>query len=249
MCETAVMLRTIIIAAAALSAFPAAAEVVQSAPGGFEVKNTVTVAAPLDRAWTVLVAPRLWWDKDHTYSDDAANLTLDERPGGCFCEKLPNKGGVEHMRVVYIQPPRMIRMVGALGPLQAEAADGTMAITLTKAGAGTNITMTYVAGGYIRAGADKIAPMVDRVLAGQLEGLKKAIESGGAPAVGPVLPPKRKAGVQAAPAATPQIVADPLAEVGATISGLEQEAPSADGTPPVVPTTPKPRPADQDSPR
>lgn len=242
------MLRTILIAAAALCAAPAAAEVVQSAPGGFEVKNTVTVTAPVDRAWTVVLAPRLWWDKEHTYSEDSANLTLDERPGGCFCEKLPNKGGVEHMRVVYIQPPRMIRMVGALGPLQAEAADGTMAITLTKAGAGTSITMTYVAGGYIRGGAEKLAPIVDRVLAQQLAGLQRAID-GGLPAggAGPTLTPAPRAGAKAPakPAAQPRIEADPLADVGETISGMNAEAPAEAP----VPTPPKPRPADQDSPR
>lgn len=234
------------IAVVALAAAPAAAEVVQSSPAGFEVKHTVTVAMPPEKAWATVVAPRLWWNKDHTYSDDAANLTLDERPGGCFCEKLPGKGGVEHMRVVYIQPPRMVRMVGALGPLQAEAADGTMSITLTKSGAGSTITMTYVAGGYIRAGADKLAPVVDRVLGQQLAGLQAALEG--------------KPSAAAAPA--PRIEAEPLAEVGATISGLPAETagagaapadtPPAGATPatmPPVQVPPKPRPADQDSPR
>ncbi len=149
------------------------------------------------------------------YSDDPANLSLDERAGGCFCEKLPNKGSVEHMRVVYIQPPRMIRMTGALGPLQAEAADGTMAITLAKTEAGTRITMSYVAGGYIRAGADKLAPIVDRVLAQQLLGLKAAIENVQAPAGKPAA---------AKPAPSPKIEAQPLAGVEQTISGLSEPA-------------------------
>lgn len=256
MCETVYMLRAILSAAAAVAA-PAAAEVVQSAPGGFEVKNEITVDAPIERAWAVVVAPRLWWNKDHTYSEDSTNLTLDERPGGCFCEKLPNKGGVEHMRVVYIQPPRMIRLVGALGPLQAEAADGTMAITLVRSGSQTNISMTYVAGGYIRAGAEKLAPVVDRVLGEQLAGLKKAVDGGAAaagPVAGPSLTPaaKPRGRAPARPAAPqPRIEADPLADVGQTISGLDTDAPAADApaADPTPAASPRPRPADQDSPR
>lgn len=210
-------------------ATPAVAEVVQSSPAGFEVRHSATVAVAPEKAWPIVVAPRLWWDKDHTYSDDSTNLTLDERAGGCFCEKLPNKGAVEHMRVVYIQPPRMIRMVGGLGPLQAEAADGTMAITLTKEGAGTRIDMTYVAGGYIRAGADKLAPVVDRVLAQQLAGLKAALDGATPAAAKPV------------PAVTPTdqpTAGNPLAEVSQTISGLSTDSQSPADP---APTAPKPR--------
>ena len=49
---------------------------------------------------------------------DAKNLSIDARPGGCFCEKLPNGGGVEHARVVYVAPREVLRLSGALGPLQ-----------------------------------------------------------------------------------------------------------------------------------
>ena len=47
----------------------------------------------------------------------AANLSLDAAPGGCFCERLPNGGGVEHMRVTYVEPGKRIVLTGSLGPL------------------------------------------------------------------------------------------------------------------------------------
>lgn len=233
------MLRYLLIAGAALATAPAGAEIVRSSTVGFEVGGTVTVAAPLDRAWAVTLAPRLWWDKDHTYSDDPANLTLDERAGGCFCEKLPNKGSVEHMRVVYVQPPQMIRMTGGIGPLQAEGATGTLAIVLSKDGEGTKIALSYVAGGYFRNGADQLAPLVDRVLVRQLAGLKAAIESGattGAARPGATARPAVKGAAPARPAITP----NPLADVGETISGMKTEDGAA---PDLRQVKPKPKPA------
>lgn len=209
------MSRVSITLAAALIAAPAAAEVVQSTPAGFEVRESVDVPVPAERVWPVVLAPRLWWNKDHTYSEDSANLSLDERAGGCFCEKLPNKGSVEHMRVVYIQPPKMVRMTGALGPLQAEAANGTLTIALAKTEAGTRITMSYLAGGYVRVGMDKLAPVFDRVLGLQMQGLKAAVESAPAPAARPGA---------AKPAPAPKIEPQPLAGIEQTISGLSDTA-------------------------
>lgn len=166
--------------ALALASAPAAAEIVQATPAGFDVRQVVTVDAPVAQAWAALLAPRTWWDREHTYSDDSANLALDPQAPGCFCERIPSTGGtVEHARIVYVQPPRMIRMVGALGPLQAEAVTGTLSIKLDpETGTTTRVTMEYVVGGYVRSGADTLAPKVDEVLATQLVGLKAAAEAG-----------------------------------------------------------------------
>lgn len=162
----------------ALVAAPAAAEVLQSSPASFEVKQVVTVDAPIARTWDTLKSPQLWWNKDYTYSDDPANLYLDTQATGCFCERMPDRGSVEHMRIEYIQPPLMLRMIGALGPLQAEAVNGTLTIALAPEGSNaTRVTLTYVVGGYVRAGADTLAPKVDEVLAQQLIGLKTTTES------------------------------------------------------------------------
>lgn len=158
---------------------PASAEVVRATPAGFELSQTVTIDVPSARAWAALKVPQYWWDKDHTYSDDSANLYLEAQAGGCFCERIPeSKGSVEHARIVYVAPGRMLRMVGALGPLQAEAVTGTLTFKFDAEGEkATRITMTYVVGGYVRAGADTLAPKVDEVLALQLLNLKTFAET------------------------------------------------------------------------
>ncbi|MGN6278823.1 MAG: SRPBCC family protein [Sphingomonas sp.] len=172
------MIRTVMLAPLLL-AVPAAAEVVATAPAGFEVKETATIAAAPDKIWPVLLAPQHWWSKDHTWSGDAANLYMDHQATGCFCEKLPNKGSVEHARIVFLAPGKTLRLRGAFGPLQGEAVVGTLTIDLAPDGDNaTKVTFDYVVGGYIRAGAENIAPAVDGVLGAQLVGLKAAVEAG-----------------------------------------------------------------------
>ncbi len=163
-------------------ATPATADVVQATPAGFEIKQVVTVDVPIAQAWDTLRAPQRWWSKEHTYSDDSANLYLDAQATGCFCERMKGAdgsvGSVEHARIVYIAPGRMIRLTGALGPLQAEAVIGTLTFRLDPEGSNaTRVTMNYVVGGYVRAGADTLAPKVDEVLAVQLLGLNSAAEA------------------------------------------------------------------------
>lgn len=159
-------------------AAPADAEVVSSSPTTIDIHDSMTIDAPIKQVWETLRAPQRWWSKEHTYSDDAANLYLDSQATGCFCERLPDhKGSVEHARIIYIEAPRMIRLTGALGPLQAEAVVGTLTFKLDPEGSNaTKVTLDYVVSGYVRIGADKIAPKVDDVLGIQLAGLKKAAE-------------------------------------------------------------------------
>ena len=52
--------------------------------------------------------------------------SLDPRPGGCFCEPLEGVGGIEHMRVTFVQPDERIVLTGSLGPLLYEATSGVM---------------------------------------------------------------------------------------------------------------------------
>lgn len=170
-------------------ATPAAAEVVQATAGGFEIKQVATVDAPIQQTWDTLRSPQRWWDKEHTYSENSANLYLDGQATGCFCERIPGQGSVEHAHIVYVQAPRMIRMTGALGPLQAEAVTGTLTFKLDSEGSkATRVTLSYVVGGYVRAGADTLAPKVDEVLGLQLVNLKSAAESP------PQTPPPNKDG-------------------------------------------------------
>jgi uncharacterized protein YndB with AHSA1/START domain len=168
-------MRWMILGAAAVAG-PAAAGVTASGPTSFVIEETVEVAAPPQQLWDVLRSPQKWWDPEHTYSGDGANLYMDAQATGCFCERLPDKGSIEHAHIVYVAPARMVRMTGALGPLQAEAVTGTLTFKLDKGGSGTKLSMTYVVGGFMHQGGETLAPLVDKVMVNQLTRLKAAAE-------------------------------------------------------------------------
>jgi uncharacterized protein YndB with AHSA1/START domain len=155
---------------------PVSAEVKSVAPNGFEVASAAMITAAPDRVYAALGEIGRWWDSSHTFSRDAANLSLELRAGGCFCERLKDGGSVQHMEVVYAAPGAALRLRGALGPLQMEGVDGTLSWTLKPGEGGTNVTLSYVVGGYIRAGMEQWAPRVDRVLDEQLQRLKSFVE-------------------------------------------------------------------------
>jgi uncharacterized protein YndB with AHSA1/START domain len=149
----------------------------QVTPNGFLVKFEVSINAPAAKVYDALVGQiGSWWDSEHTYSGDAKNLSIDARPGGCFCEKLPNGGGIEHARVIYVAPREVLRLSGALGPLQASGVAGTLTWKLISGTDNTRIQFSYSAGGFIDGGFEKIAPAVESVLRGQLERLKQFAE-------------------------------------------------------------------------
>jgi Polyketide cyclase / dehydrase and lipid transport len=155
------------------------AEVIDVAANGFEVRESVHVAALPDRVFAELLQPAHWWSSDHTFSRSAANLKLDARAGGCWCESLPDGGSVEHMRVVYLAPGKALRLRGALGPLQGLAVNGAMTWSVKSNGSGSDISLSYVVGGYAKDGFDALAKAVDRVLGEQIARLKDTVD--GAP--------------------------------------------------------------------
>lgn len=164
--------------AIALLSSTARADVADSAAGGFTVKQSVTVAAPAPKAWSALIEPRGWWDKGHTWSGDAANLSIEPAAGGCFCEKLPGGGGVRHMTVVYVEPNKLLRLSGGLGPLQDLAVTAVMTFKLTEAQGKTTLELTYKVGGYAPTGLAALARPVDGVLGEQLARWKRRVETG-----------------------------------------------------------------------
>src|SRR5215469_13952703 len=112
------MLNAVAMATLVITLSPAVrAEVKDSTPGGFTIKSTVTIhASPADVYRRLVGEIGNWWSSGHTFSGDAHNLAIEERPMGCFCEKLPNQGGVRHMEVVFVAPGKTLGLIGGLGP-------------------------------------------------------------------------------------------------------------------------------------
>lgn len=168
------------LAGLAVNTAVAGADVVDRSPSGFTLRATVTVAAPPQRVYQDLLAIGSWWDREHTYSGDAKNMTIAAQPGGCFCEKVPGGAAVEHGRVVNVSPNKLLRLSAALGPLQEMGVTGALSWTIepAKQGTGSMLTMTYAVGGYAPGGLDKLADLVDSVLTRQVQLLKAHAEKG-----------------------------------------------------------------------
>ena len=154
------------------------AEVADSSAAGFTVKISVKIQAPPAEVYRRLIRPAEWWSPAHTFSGDSRNLSIEERAGGCFCEKLPDGGGVRHLEVIYFSPGKRLVLSGGLGPLQSIAAGGNMTFQLAADGPATQLTVTYAIAGYVPAGMNTWAAPVDKVLTEQIARLKNSIETG-----------------------------------------------------------------------
>ena len=165
------------LALALAAASPVAAEVKSSETNGFVVEQVRTIAAPPAKVWAALLNPGAWWDPDHSWSGNSANMSLQPVIGGCFCEKLPgSKGEADHLRIAYIIPGTLIRLRGALGPFQAMGVDGALSWELKEVDGATEFSQTYAVGGYIPGGGQGFAPIVDKVMTSQIDRLKALAE-------------------------------------------------------------------------
>jgi len=149
---------------------PSAAAVKESADDRIAIESVVMAERAPDDVYRLLVKPSRWWDGAHTYSGAASNLRLDARAGGCFCEKN-GRGSIEHGRVIYADPGKLLRLDAALGPLQDMAVTGVLTFKLEPDGGGTRITMTYRVAGALAMKGAQLAPAIDKVMTGQLNRL------------------------------------------------------------------------------
>lgn len=157
-------MRIAIVFAALATASAAPAAVVSSGEHGFELVYSHVVPGPPAETMEGFANVEQWWDEEHTYSGSASNLSLKLQPGGCFCEKLPNGGGIEHMRVAYADPGKRVVLTGSLGPLLYEATSAVLDVKFEPAGSGTKVVANYRVAGFANGGAAKLAPLVDQVL-------------------------------------------------------------------------------------
>jgi uncharacterized protein YndB with AHSA1/START domain len=164
--------------ALALGAATAQADVSGVSPGGFVVTHSMQTKATPAEVYAAIGHPERWWNAEHTYSHDAANLSMALSAGACFCERWAD-GSVEHARVIYAGRDRAVRLSGAFGPLQALAVDAVLTLTIAAHDGHTTLQMTYRVSGNADAALDKLAQPVDGVLGEQFRRLERFAATGG----------------------------------------------------------------------
>lgn len=217
---------TLIIAAAtAAIAIPVQAEVVEADENHFITRNEAVVEADPKATWLALISPSRWWSSEHTWSADAANLTLMPQAGGCFCERIPEvqdnnritlEGSVEHMRVIQAYPEVALRMQGALGPLQSEPVTGILTVALSEVEEGTRIVWEYNVGGSMRYPVPVISTAVDGVMTLQLTRLSEML--------GQVVAPKTGARA-GGPESSPETSRETSDEAAVEMDAVDPDAP------------------------
>jgi uncharacterized protein YndB with AHSA1/START domain len=163
--------------ALALLAGAAHAEVSGVSPSGFVVTHRAETKATPAEVYAAIGHPERWWNAEHTYSQNAANLSMNVTAGGCFCERWAD-GSVEHARVIYAARDRTVRLSGAFGPLQALAVDAVLTITVAAKDGRTTLLLTYRVSGNADAALDKLAQPVDGVLGEQFKRLESFAATG-----------------------------------------------------------------------
>jgi hypothetical protein len=159
------------------AATQAQAEVSNLSDNGFTVRHSIeTKVEPYTVYQTITSYINEWWSADHSYTGDAANLYMKVETGGCFCERLPEGGRAEHLRLIYFAPGRELRFDGALGPLQGMAVQGRMIWKIVPRESGSEVVFTYHVFGHPDGGLKAISGPVDTVIGEQLLGLKKRLE-------------------------------------------------------------------------
>ncbi len=147
------------------------AAVKDQAANGFTVENSEWVPVDPGTAWNGFVKDvGQWWPSDHTWWGDASKLSISEEAGGCFCE-LSGSRQAWHMTVSFVDPGKLMRMTGGLGPLQGMGLSGALEWRFIEEKGGTRITLWYRAGGYTPDDLSQFVPVIDSVQRMQLRGL------------------------------------------------------------------------------
>jgi uncharacterized protein YndB with AHSA1/START domain len=154
------------------------AAVMDSQVNGFAIEQTLHIAASPEKVYATLIQPSLWWSSRHTFSHSAANLSMDARGGGCFCEKLPKGGSVQHATIVAAEPGVSLRLRGPLGPFQGQGVDSAITFTLTAKDGGTDLALENIVGGYMEGGFGNWPQAADGMLSEQIARLKSYLETG-----------------------------------------------------------------------
>lgn len=149
------------------------AEVVAASSSHYTLRNEAVSPLAPDALWNRLVHPATWWSPAHSYSGDAANLSLDLRAGGLWKEEWDG-GSVAHGAVLSVNPGEQLRLEAPFGPLQSMAVNVVWTITVLPEGTGSKVIFDEVANGSDASNLDKIAGAVDGVKAEAMRSLVAA---------------------------------------------------------------------------
>jgi len=161
--------RVLLFLSAVLLPLASMAEVKLAAPDALVIEHRFTIAATPRVAWEVLVRPERYWPDGHTWSGDAAHLSLVAEAGGCFCERWTD-ASAEHGRVIMAAPGKLLRIRGSLGPFQEMAVTGVLTVRLETKDAGTEAVVTYRLSGDASHRLGDMAAVVDPVVREQFAG-------------------------------------------------------------------------------
>lgn len=155
----------------------AAAATSEVSASGFLVTLRHELKATPHRVYEALGEIDRWWNGSHSWSGNAANLSLARQAGGCFCERW-GANSVEHARVVQAVEGRTLRLEGSLGPLQALATTSVLTFALAAKDGGSTLMVTYRVAGNEAAALQQLAGPVDGVIAEQVRRLVAYVETG-----------------------------------------------------------------------
>jgi len=154
------------------------ADIVQSPPGLSEFSFQLHVTPNAANSYAAVTHPEKWWNGAHSFSGDAANMTLEAAAGGCWCEKLPAGGSAQHMRVLTAIPGALLRLSGGLGPLQEQPMTGVMTWSFKddpKGGSTIDFKYRLAGASDLPAGWPQA---VNGVLSGQMQRLQNFLDKG-----------------------------------------------------------------------
>jgi hypothetical protein len=169
---------TMVITACLLVPSAAQAKVLAKSATGFLVEHKVELKTDAKAAYDAFLKIGAWWSSSHSFSGDAKNLTIDAKPGGCWCEALPKGGFVKHMELIHAAPSGMLVFSGGLGPLQFMGVAGSMSISFKADKGATTVTLRYDVGGRDDKNFEDIAKGVDAVIGEQFGRYAKYVATG-----------------------------------------------------------------------
>lgn len=143
-----------------LTASSSRAEVVSRSENAFTLTFTGSTALGPAGLPAAMADVSQWWDPEHSYTGDAANLSLDLTPGGCWCEAMPDGTAFDHGRTVSVVFGEM-RFHAPFGPLRSVATRADLIVTYTVADRRVTPTWTFIVEG---PGVGAMADPVDGVM-------------------------------------------------------------------------------------